>query len=180
MTYLHASPPELGSLFVPYSFLNHCDALAIGCIAAFLAARQHPLWRSVVTSKGVVALGGLLVLVPQALSLMFLLGPLTVPFGPTLQAVGIAVCLLASVESPEWGAFRWLNNRAVVQIGVLSYSIYIWQMLFCSDPLGFGLSPTTLLSFPLWILSAVAVASLSYYALEKPLISLRARWRLIS
>jgi peptidoglycan/LPS O-acetylase OafA/YrhL len=102
--------------------------------------------------------------------------------GYTINGVAIAVFLLWCTRNPSSAVGRVLNWRPIVQIGVLSYSIYIWQTLFLHvfnkdvfSPLGqFGLWIST---FPGNWLAILVVASLSYYVVEQP--CLRARARLI-
>jgi peptidoglycan/LPS O-acetylase OafA/YrhL len=82
---------------------------------------------------------------------------------------GLAV--YATVLEP--GAFvgRILENPVLRWIGRLSYSLYIWQQVF----LGFGVDfrPFGFLStFPINLFALLAVACLSYYGMEKPLMRL--------
>ena len=77
---------------------------------------------------------------------------------------------------------RILNWAPIVQIGVLSYSVYIWQTLFLhvNNLQVFG-SRTGIAgwvsSFPGNWLAILVVAFASYYAVEQP--SLRARGHLV-
>jgi peptidoglycan/LPS O-acetylase OafA/YrhL len=71
----------------------------------------------------------------------------------------------------EWGWVRW--------IGKLSYSIYVWQMLFLApEPRRFGWVQSTPFVFATILLCAAA----SYYFIEKPMIRLGhrlvAKWTL--
>jgi peptidoglycan/LPS O-acetylase OafA/YrhL len=96
--------------------------------------------------------------------------------GHTLQAAGFAILLLDSVIAPEKSIYQFLNHRLVKHIGVLSYSIYIWQQIFCNPQL-LGLNPQTWwMSFPGWLVPGVLVALLSYYGLEMPFFRLRKRY----
>jgi peptidoglycan/LPS O-acetylase OafA/YrhL len=65
-----------------------------------------------------------------------------------------------------------LNAPAVAVVGVLSYSLYIWQQLFLDHT-----AHRFLNSFPINLTCAVAVAIASYWLLEKPIVSLRKRFR---
>jgi peptidoglycan/LPS O-acetylase OafA/YrhL len=94
---------------------------------------------------------------------------------PIFQATGFAILILQSILSPQF--FKPLNWPVVRNLGVLSYSIYIWQMIFCSDPQNFGWPRVWFMSFPGWLLAAILAAILSYHGLEKPLTRLRARFR---
>ena len=62
---------------------------------------------------------------------------------------------------------RFLELRFLRWIGRLSYSLYVWQMLFLPEgprPLG------QLQSFPLAFVLTLACAAASYYLVEKPMI----------
>ncbi len=177
VSHKHLVSGLLEPLFSTYSFLNYFDSLALGCLAALLWARHERkiavwFWCRPLSS---CCVAGLLVLVPQALSLGSLKWYLTVPLVPTLQAIGFSLLLLASISIPKH--FKPLNWAIVRHIGILSYSIYIWQQPFCGDPSVFGLSSAPWISFPGWLLPVFLIAGLSYFGLEKPMMNLRARFR---
>lgn len=58
---------------------------------------------------------------------------------------------------------RTLEFRPVVQLGLLSYSIYVWQQMFLMWP------GTSFLRFPLNVIAALLVATLSYRLVEVPM-----------
>jgi peptidoglycan/LPS O-acetylase OafA/YrhL len=85
------------------------------------------------------------------------------------------VLLLAIQETPSI-SFRALNNAPIKQIGVLSYSLYIWQQLFTHDQPWRHLFPyadSVWVNLPALIL----VASLSFYCFERPFLNLRKKFR---
>jgi peptidoglycan/LPS O-acetylase OafA/YrhL len=176
-------PPFLAPVFELYSFFSYFDSIAIGCGCAILLFRKREWVDSWITQRprAAMAVGlGLLL----GTHVLIKLSPLTVflriflvPFGPTLQASGFAILLLHSIVSPKLGMYRALNYAWVRQIGVLSYSIYIWQQLFCSKPETFGLGPVWWMGFPGWIGAVLVVSFVSYYGLESPFLRLRARLR---
>src|SRR5262249_35288674 len=96
----------------------------------------------------------------------------SVPLGVTVQAIAIAylVCSYSLIEG-GW-VFKVLNNRALVGIGVLSYSLYIWQQLLLvpssSGPLWWQI-------FPQNIALTLVVAYLSYRCVESPFLRLKAK-----
>jgi peptidoglycan/LPS O-acetylase OafA/YrhL len=102
--------------------------------------------------------------------------------GYTINGAAIAIFLLWATRNPSSFTGRILNWKPIVQIGVLSYSIYIWQTLFLHDsnrqvfaPLGrFGILVST---FPGNWFAILIVACFSYYVVEQP--ALRARVRII-
>ena len=64
----------------------------------------------------------------------------------------------------------FLDWAPLVWVGKLSYSLYLWQEVFCFQ--------STLLfvgAFPLNVVASLAVACASYYGLEKPTLRLRDR-----
>lgn len=146
-----------------------CDSLATGCALALLATRV-----------GLERLGAMMPRWLAALALLATLGAASLmdrpsfhlPFGATLINLGIAACILRVVTHPDGATGRVLNSRAAVAVGVLSYSLYLWQQLFLDVDAWPGL-PGLLPRLLLVLLAAAA----SYHLLEKPLVALRARFR---
>ncbi len=85
--------------------------------------------------------------------------------------ISIAFTILISInfENNLW--FKLLNCSFLEYIGKLSYSIYLWQQIFFSEKVG------NLKSFPLNIILIFVVANLSFYLVEKPLLSLRTKFK---
>jgi peptidoglycan/LPS O-acetylase OafA/YrhL len=122
--------------------------------------------------------GTILICAPQILNRLFLLGAVMVPLKNTLQALGFSVLLLQSILLAQTGFYQILGWRWVRFIGILSYSVYIWQQIFCTDPAVFGLGHTAWwLSFPSWLIAVFLTACFSYYCLERPFFRLRANFR---
>lgn len=99
------------------------------------------------------------------------------PFGLTICGLAIAFFLLWCVRNPSSAVGRVLNARLVMHIGVLSYSIYIWQTLFLhhSNVTVFGSSLRWISTFPGNWLAVLIVAELSYHVVEQPSLRLRNR-----
>jgi peptidoglycan/LPS O-acetylase OafA/YrhL len=134
----------------------------LGCLAAILLASRKDQLTKWFQKYGPpifsVSLG--LVLIPYCLK-----------FWWGIQALGFTLLLLHSVLFPDWVFYRFLNFKWLNGIGVLSYSLYIWQQLV------FGLWPGFL--DPVWFLwlpSVLGIAWISYEFLEKPFIWLRVRF----
>jgi len=166
-------------LFGGYSLLNYMDSLVIGCASAIFLNRKPTLLEKYLTADPwLPALSAMaLILTPYILNKLFLLGVFTVSLGPSCEALGLAVLLLQSLFLANWGFYRILNWRWVRQIGVLSYSIYIWQQIFWMQPETLGVGDVWWMSFPGWLLPVFFVAFISYYGLERPLLGLRSRFR---
>lgn len=179
LSYLRADVGVLQPLLSWYSFFNFSDTLSLGCIGAMLLARHGDAvhrWL-VLRPRLILACALVLIAVPHVCFRLLTAAPLSVPLGFTMQAAGILVLVLQSVVSPRFGFYPLLNLPAVRWLGLMSYSLYIWQQLFCTRPEVFGWEAAWWLSFPTWIPVALLVAIVSYYALERPLLVWRSRWR---
>jgi peptidoglycan/LPS O-acetylase OafA/YrhL len=177
LAYADVLPPIFHRLFPWSSFLNYFDSLAVGCITAILLTQNKPQLSAVLNRSkwNSILLGLALVLFPYILGKMFPTAISIAALSPVFQAAGFAILILQSILSPQ--CFKPLNWAVVRNLGILSYSIYIWQMIFCSDPQNFGWLHVWFMSFPGWLLAALLAALLSYHGLEKPLMRLRARFR---
>ena len=69
-------------------------------------------------------------------------------------------------------AISRLSARPLVAIGLVSYSLYLWQQLFLNRYSGAWVN-----AFPQNIILSVAAALASYFIVEKPLLGLRHRLR---
>lgn len=180
--------PDWSLLFAPTSFLNYFDGIAIGAGSAIMvAAKWDQLYKLLGTRrKRVFWVAALMVILPHVLRL-YVFQPhvfayykifkmANVAFGPSLQALGFALLLVQSVFIPGWGLYKWLNIALLRFVGRLSFSLYIWQQIFCSPPEVYGLAQDTWwTSFPVGLLLSVLAALLSYALLEYPFMNLRAR-----
>jgi peptidoglycan/LPS O-acetylase OafA/YrhL len=83
--------------------------------------------------------------------------------------VAIALCTDWSMRNASSLVGRFLNLPTVGFIGVLSYSLYLWQQLFLDR-----YSTRAWCTFPLNIVLAFALALFSYLLIEAPFLRLRA------
>ncbi|MDQ2867101.1 MAG: acyltransferase [Verrucomicrobiota bacterium] len=161
-----------------FSFFNYFDSIAIGCACAFVLIHKAA-WlqnlRSYAAHWTSAALS--LIAIPYILGRLFIGGKIILPLGPSMEGVGLSVLVLQSIASPKKMPYGLLNFPLVRFVGVLSYSLYIWQMIFCTDPHAFGLSRAWWLGFPAWLASAFVTACLSYFGFERPLLKLRRKFR---
>ncbi len=165
------------------SFFSRFDILAYGCIAAVLFMHRRKLLEAFFERHARdVLLGGVaLILAPPSLQFFPFHESFLAALGHSIQAVGFCLLLLPSILSPDRGFHRFLNWKWISHLGVLSYSIYIWQEMFCgTHKIVFGSATRTWWTdFPFWIVSALLAAHLSFYVVEKPLMRLRARYRAV-
>jgi peptidoglycan/LPS O-acetylase OafA/YrhL len=154
--------------------LNY-DLLLLGCLVAFgrhdsrfsslLRGRwlQHPL-------AGYLAIVGSIAaaFIPGRYN-----GPVVAAIGPCLFAGCIAILINFVIE----GRSNWLNRALdwplLVGIGRISYSLYLWQQLFC-----FGdVDNHWMRRFPQNVALTFAMATLSYFLIELPSSRLRSRFK---
>jgi peptidoglycan/LPS O-acetylase OafA/YrhL len=158
---------------------SNADALMLGSLAAMaIAYRWVDLNRLVsvwVMPMRIACCA--MIAVTIVLSHHLLLGWFTVTLGPTVQALAATYLICSYAYCPDGPTFAALNARPVVYLGILSYSLYIWQQPFFAKPSAFGLEGATLLEWPYNVLGLIVVAAASYHLLERPLLALRRRLR---
>jgi peptidoglycan/LPS O-acetylase OafA/YrhL len=176
VVYAQKVPWIIHPLFHPHSSFVNFDSLAVGCATAFALAQ----WRHRITgwltrrNRLLAAAAGVgLVLLPS-LDLA-VARPVWAIFGNLFQAAGLALLLLTSALQPR--GFAPLSWRVVVQLGVVSYSIYVWQQIFYAAPDIYATRNIWWLSFPMWLVPVLLVSFASYYGFERPLLKLRTRFR---
>jgi peptidoglycan/LPS O-acetylase OafA/YrhL len=84
--------------------------------------------------------------------------------GYTLRGLLISIVLLYVVRKPISRPGRLLNLGSIRHIGIISYSLYIWQQMFTG--------PHSFL-FPLNLIAIAVCAELSYWLIERPAFRLR-------
>ncbi|HVF97961.1 MAG TPA: acyltransferase, partial [Flavisolibacter sp.] len=90
----------------------------------------------------------------------------------TIISISIGLILLFSAFYQGTAWQRFLDMPLLRYFGRLSYSIYLWQQIFIG-------TDYTLSVPPLNLLCIFAMANLSYYGIEKPLMRLRESWEKI-
>jgi peptidoglycan/LPS O-acetylase OafA/YrhL len=146
------------------------DTLAIGCLLSMnfnrLGAsnwyrRFQSSWLFWAIALGLALGGNVLFLVSQA-SFYIL--------GQSITNLGIVLCIDWCIRNSDRGVGRLLNWRPIAYIGILSYSLYLWQNAFLNPD--WDTWPARL---PLNILFAFVMAFVSYYFVEQPVLKLRRR-----
>jgi peptidoglycan/LPS O-acetylase OafA/YrhL len=150
-------------LFQNYSTFNYVDCLSWGCLAAILLAAWRATLEELFKKQNPIVF---------AVSFSMILIPHLIGLGKGLQSAGFAILLLHSVVSPGWMSYRILNLKWMNRIGILSYSIYIWQQII------WLLWPKSLGAvWFLWLPLIFGISWISYEFLEKPFFTLRAKFR---
>lgn len=160
-----------------YAFHMRADALMFGCVFALL--EETPRF------ERLYQLATKIWWVPPAVILFSdCLGARfqhywTYPIGFTVCGAAIAFFLLWCIRNPASAVGHLLNHRAIAYIGVLSYSMYLWQTLFLHEGNAqiFGPYLKFIGIFPFNWFAILIAAELSRCFVELP--SLRLRDRLI-
>ena len=92
--------------------------------------------------------------------------------GKTLELIGISVLIVAAISNRKTLLFRLLNSRVLSKIGILSYSIYLWNNLFLYDD-----GKLIFNQFPLNFLCVFGMGIFSYYIVEKPFLRIKDRFK---
>ncbi len=149
------------------------DPIMMGCLIAL--AEGSPRFERLVKPllRGPVAGAALLFLLFASpyFSLRFR-GAYSIVFGITLNSLAIGILMLWAVRRPQTSAGRVLDSRPIVHLGVLSYSLYLWQQLFLTP-----MNTTFTGLFPWNYLAVYCAALASYYLVERPFLALRQRAR---
>ena len=139
---------------------SNADGLMIGAVLAYMAIlRRDTLTKVLPARPWQKVLCVFFIVLPIYIGRHLILGPFTVMLGPTMQAIAIT-CLMASFTfGKERGyGFNALNSAPVIYVGLISYSLYIWQELFFIP------------SAPPWALCGLLVlAIVSYQFWEQPI-----------
>jgi peptidoglycan/LPS O-acetylase OafA/YrhL len=154
-----------------YMLQGWIDAMMVGCLLALI--KDQPEWKQwhrrylngwVAMALGVVGLFGvpyLAEVLPHNLGKSFALS-----IGPTITAFCIGGVLINVVDRPESPGGRVLNWAPIRHLGVISYSLYLWQQMFTSHQLKL---------LPYGFLYAIVAAELSFWLVERPSLRLRDR-----
>lgn len=163
---------ELSETAMTRHFQAAYDALVLGgCLAAAAPAIDRvAALRATVTSRAMPLIGVLIVALASA---SYAISPgLFYVWMQSGVNVGVALVLMHAITVREGALFAALNCRPAVFIGVLSYSLYLWQELFLNP-----FSTRWFAAFPQNLLLTGVCAYASYRLVEKPFGNLRARLR---
>lgn len=156
-----------------FMFHMRMDSLMFGCALALLHrnAAFQKLAHRILSWRGMLVALCFFFFVSGYLNYKFQ-GYYMLPFGYTLEAGAITYLLFYFVSKPQSAGGRLLNSRILVHIGLISYSLYLWQELFLTDlptrwPLG---------TFPLNLVAAFVAAELSWKLVEQPALKLRRKF----
>jgi len=94
----------------------------------------------------------------------------------SLRSAILPLLILCTVLRPGGAVGRLLETKAARWLGMISYSLYLWQQLFLVWDTARVPVLKPLQTFPLGLVAALAFAWASYAFVERPLIARGRRW----
>ena len=122
------------SLDIEIFTLTRLDTIGVGCLLAILSwdPRSWP-WARFLRDRTTIAVLSATLLYILSLGVLSRSGKYTLLLkGPT-EATLIAFIIFACASGPDSLVGRFLNWRPLVLLGVLSYSLYLWQPYLAPD-----------------------------------------------
>ena len=145
----------------------NADAILFGVIAALARARLNLLVSRAFVTPLAIAIFALTVV---------LQGHLNWKIGVALLTVRVAVVpvmILSTLNRSESMFGQFLELKPLRALGLISYSLYLWQQLFLTWEPQYAVQ-----RLPLNILAAFSCAILSYWLIETPMLKIGSRLRM--
>lgn len=98
-------------------------------------------------------------------------GSYSVPIGHSLTNFTILFLLLWCIYIPSH-VQTFLNYPWIKQIGIMSYSLYIWQQLILTNRYHLFIN-----TFPINFILVFAISFVSYYVIERPILNLKNKFK---
>jgi peptidoglycan/LPS O-acetylase OafA/YrhL len=149
-----------------FRFETTADAIAIGCLLAGIYKWLicQPFFQRVAKSRWFIFIPVIVLIASEInpVRIRYLL------FAIPIQNLGIAACIAWCITSYKGLIGKILNSRPVAFLGVISYSVYLWQ-----QPILNPYSTLAINRFPLNLVIVVVVSLASYFFVEQPSLMLR-------
>jgi peptidoglycan/LPS O-acetylase OafA/YrhL len=160
------------------SNLTRLNCIFVGCCLALLATSptyQHALLKFARPFRWLLFGSLSLLLLVRAASILLghykIIGLYNFFLSPPVESVLLAILVWVCVTNRDSVLFRILNSRPFHFVGVLSYSIYLWQQPF-TNPERSG----WIFEFPFNLLAIGLLAMVSYVLIESPFLKAKCRF----
>ncbi len=151
---------EVWPLDATYSFEGRADQLAFGCLCALF--QQHaPPQRQEQLRRIAIPMSAVLFCISIALPI----GALRILLFNTFSGAGIALVVYSCATQPVHWLSRLLGTMPLRALGLISYSLYLWQQIW--------MTPAFQFSLPVALAGALVCGTASYWLVEKPSLKLR-------
>ncbi|MBS1519714.1 MAG: acyltransferase [Bacteroidetes bacterium] len=150
-------------------FFSYSDSIAVGALGSIMlfenpAILELKIWKSYLLQITALVIIGLFVYCSD-----YGKGAkIALPFGNLLISISILFIIFAYIKPSKTLVFRILNSKAMIHIGLLSYSIYVWQQFFFINTINM-----IWFVFPYNIIMIYIISLASYYLFEKPCLKLK-------
>lgn len=141
-------------------FHTALDPIAIGCLLAF-ARERAGRWVARLGDRWITAAVVFLFVATPAIAAA-VEGAWTFTFGRTIESLLAALVIVVLVDRPGFWLARAMRWRPVHFLGTISFSLYLWQELFCLKGAALTLPP--LLALPV----SIGAAWISWRFVEVP------------
>ncbi|MBJ6978219.1 MULTISPECIES: acyltransferase [unclassified Luteimonas] len=160
---------EWPELALSRNFQAVCDSIATGCLGAIffnaMSTRRAFAW---LTGWPAIPIAGACIAIGYGSALFS--RPIAYVAGQSLANLGILLLLLHVITRPRDLAGRILNTGPMVAIGVLSYSLYLWQ-----EPFLYFRGTGWATAFPQNIVLTFIAAYACHRLVEKPFLAIKQR-----
>ena len=156
--------------WIDYLTPLHLDAIAAGCLLALVADRAAFRERALVDPSRAslcTAAAAAVIVVTSVVASFISLFDVTLQYSVIAAANVVIIWTVATAPATLLG--RILSAKPVVFVGVLAYSLYLWQQLFLNR------HPHWWTAWPQSIVLALLAAVASYYVVESPLLRIKDR-----
>jgi peptidoglycan/LPS O-acetylase OafA/YrhL len=145
------------------------DTLMVGCLLAL--TWEDSIVKKIMNgpwSKLLLNISLFFLLIVSPLLYQKFAGSYLMTIGYSLESVCIVWSIAWFILFPESKVGVILNSPVVMRIGVLSYSLYIWQQLFLTHN-----NYSYVTEFPLNVIMVYLMAEISYRFIEKPFLNFK-------
>jgi len=149
------------------------DTILIGCLGALIesTANFKAKYLKYLQNKFLIIFSILFIFIfSKYLSLHFK-GMYVLSVGISLENIFILIFIFWCIYVPTKFS-QLLNTKVFIQLGLISYSMYIWHLLVLRDINGNWFN-----RFPQNLICIVIVGFISYYLIEKPILKLKNRFK---
>lgn len=143
------------------------DSLFWGAVGALAVRRYESRIISLIRGNWVT---------PALISVFVVTEMIRLPQGGLIQGLLVVSILVSTILNPNTPIGKFLEIGWLRWIGRMSYSLYIWNNLFLIPDSIIPIAPLSYLQYPpINFVCVFAVATVSYYFIEKPMIALGRR-----
>jgi len=171
--FYHLGPFKESAVHIGFSLIGQTSPILIGSLSSILLFQKHSHSKIIFNPSSILNIA-LLILAAFILSDTYHFIPSVLK--PTLCSILVMYVLLNYMQTSETWFYKFLNSRIMNYIGILSYSLYIWQQIFT-----FHLPWKTFMGLPnilpVNLALLILVSFLSYNFYEKFFLNLKNRFK---